>query len=120
MANEQNLIPEAHKLTVEEQSSGGKASAEARRKKRDLRRALEILLESNVNVKDKTTGETITLSGAEALARKLFEAGMKGNIRAFITIRQTTGQDPVQKIELSQTDPEVVAEVEDMVYGKDE
>lgn len=27
MANEKNLIPQAHKLTVEEQSKGGKASA---------------------------------------------------------------------------------------------
>lgn len=37
MANEQNLIPQAHKLTVEEQSKGGKASGEIRRKQRTLK-----------------------------------------------------------------------------------
>lgn len=120
MANEQNLRPSEYKLSQEEAKKGGIASGEARRRKRDLRRALETLLESNVNVVDKASGNTITLTGAEALARKLFETGMKGNIRAFVAIRETTGQNPVQKIEVSQTDPEVVAEVEDMVYSKDE
>lgn len=36
MANEQNLIPQAHKLTVEEASKGGIASGKARRQKRTL------------------------------------------------------------------------------------
>lgn len=31
MANEQNLIPQAHKLTLEEQSMGGKKSGESRK-----------------------------------------------------------------------------------------
>lgn len=120
--NEQNLVKgeEAHKFTAEEASRGGKASAEARRKKRDLRNALEMLLESTVTVKDKNTGKEETMTGTQALTRKLFEQGMKGNIKAFVAIRETVGQDPVQKIEVSQTDPEVVSEVEDMVYGKDE
>ena len=44
MANEQNLVKgdEAHTLTAEEASRGGKRSAEVRREKRDLRKALEI------------------------------------------------------------------------------
>ena len=37
MANEQNLIPQAHKLTVEEQSMGGIASGKARREKKTLK-----------------------------------------------------------------------------------
>ena len=46
--NTQNLVMggKAHALTVDEQSNGGKASAEARRRNRDLRRALEVLLET--------------------------------------------------------------------------
>lgn len=119
MANEQNLVKgeEAHKLTAEEASKGGKASAEARRKKRDLRNALEILLESTVNVVDKQSGEVTQLTGTQAVTRKLFEQAMKGNIKAFIAIRETVGQNPVQKIEMAQVDPNVIAEVEDMVYG---
>lgn len=119
MANEQNLVKgeEAHKLTAEEASRGGKASAESRRKKRDLRNALEMLLESTVNVTDKQSGEIIHMTGTQAITRKLFEQAMKGNIKAFIAIRETVGQDPVQKIEVAQTDPEIVAEVEKMIYG---
>lgn len=117
MANEQNLVrgDEAHKLTAEEQSQGGKKSGEVRRKKRDLRLALEQLLEADY--KDRR-GQTV--SGTVAISTRLFEQALKGNIRAFCAIRETVGQDPVQKVEISQTDPEVVAEVEDMVYGKDE
>lgn len=37
MANEQNLIPQAHKLTVEEASKGGIASGVARRQKKTLK-----------------------------------------------------------------------------------
>lgn len=117
MANEQNLVKgdEAHKLTAEEQSKGGKASVEARRAKRDLRKALESLLESNVSVKDKTTGNTITMAGTEAICTKLFEQAMRGNVKAFKTIRETVGQDPVQKIAVSEVSPEVIDEVESAV-----
>ena len=43
MANEQNLVPQAHKLTVEEASRGGKASGLARAKKRDIRELAKTL-----------------------------------------------------------------------------
>ena len=120
MSNEKNLIPQAHELTLDEASKGGKASAEARRKKRDLRLALETLLEGSVKVVDKSTGAERLVTGTEAITTKLFEQAMKGNVKAFKTIRETVGQDPVQKIEVAQTDPAVVKEVEDRVYGKDE
>ena len=44
MANEQNLIKggAAHRLTVEEASKGGKASGEARRRKREIREIMEV------------------------------------------------------------------------------
>jgi len=43
MAGTQNLIPQAHKLTVKEQSAGGKASGIARAKKRTLREIAEMV-----------------------------------------------------------------------------
>ena len=110
MANPQNLIPQAHKITVEEASKGGKASVEARRAKKDLRKALEILLEKDY--KDKNGN---TVSGTEALTAKLFEQALKGNVKAFETIRATVGQDPVQKIAVSEVSREVIDEVEKMV-----
>ena len=109
MANERNLVrgDQAHKLTAEEQSMGGKASAEARRKKRDLRLALEMLLE-----KEYTDKKGNVATGAEAISTKLFEQAMKGNVKAFETIRSTVGQDPVQKVEQVNIDAEYEQSVE--------
>ena len=96
MANEQNLVKgeDRHKFTLDEASKGGKASAEARRRRKDLRMALEMLLE-----KEYTDNQGKKITGTEAITAKLFQQAMKGNIRAFETIRSTVGQDPVQKVE---------------------
>lgn len=50
--NEKNLIPGAHELTVEEQSNGGKASGAKRRKKRDMRKCMELLLSLPASTRD--------------------------------------------------------------------
>ena len=110
MANEQNLKPCEHKLTQEEQKKGGKASAEARRKKRDLRLALEMLLEKEFKGKGGTSR-----TGTEVITAKLFEQAAKGNVKAFETIRATVGQDPVQKVQVAEVNQDVVNEVEDIV-----
>lgn len=106
---EDNLVKgdEVHKFTPEEASKGGKASAEARRKKRDLRIALEMLLEKDFSDKNGKTA-----SGAEVLATKLFETAMKGNVKAFTALRDTVGQAPVQKVETTVVSDETRAEIE--------
>lgn len=114
MANEQNLIPQAHKLTLEEQSAGGKASGRARAEKRDLRRALEALLEKEWADKNGNM-----LTGTEAISLKLFEQAMKGNIRAFETLRDTVGQKPIEKVMMAEVEPEVIDEVERAVLEND-
>ena len=48
MANEQNLKRDAHQLTAEEASRGGKNSAKARKEKRKLREIANALLETKV------------------------------------------------------------------------
>ena len=48
MANEQNLIPQAHKLTVEEASKGGQNSGKARREKKTIQKILADLLDSEI------------------------------------------------------------------------
>ena len=121
MANkEDNLIPGAHPLTVEEASKGGKASGEARRQKRDLRRALEMLLERDYQQRDKNGKVTGTVSGAEALTAKLFEQAMKGNVKAFETLRDTVGQKPIEKVMLAEVSPEVIDEVEREILDDEE
>ena len=112
MANEKNLLKgdDVHKFTPEEQSKGGKASVEARRRKKDLRLALEMLLEKDYSDKNGNT-----VSGTEAISVKLFEQAMKGNVKAYETIRATVGQDPVQKIQVQEISQEVIDELEKIV-----
>ena len=115
MANEQNLRPSEYKLSQEEAKRGGIASGEARRRKRDLRMALEALLE-----KDITDKSGRTMSGAEALAIKQFEKALKGDTRAFETVRDTAGQKPIDKVQISEIDQNIIDEVEAMVLEDDE
>lgn len=105
MAREDNLTPftsdQSREEAVANGKKGGLASVEARRRKRDLRIALEMLLEREY--RDKSGN---VLSGTEVLTTKLFEKAMKGDVRAFETIRSTVGQDPVQKVEVAKIDKE--------------
>lgn len=112
MANEQNLRPSEYHLSREEAKKGGLASAESRRRKRDLRLALEMLLEKSYTDKK---GNSVT--GTEAITAKLFEKALKGDIRAFEVIRDSTGQKPVEKIMVAEVDADVIDEVEKAVLG---
>lgn len=114
MANEQNLRPCEHKFTLEEAKKGAQKSAEARRKKRDLRQAIEILLETDIKNKN---GEV--KSGAEAIAIAQFQKALKGDTRAFEVIRDTSGQGVVQKVMVAEVDNDVINEIENMVLNDD-
>lgn len=117
--NNENLIPTTKRSKSEARKNsrkGGIASGEARRQKRDLRKALEILLEKTVS-KDKEGKE---ISGAEAIALKQFEKALKGDTRAFEVIRDTSGQKPVEKVAISEVDADIVAEVESIVLNDTE
>lgn len=110
MANEGNLIPNEMRTPEERRENATKAgiaSGQARREKRDLRRALEMLLEKEY--KDRNGN---TLSGTEAISAKLFEQAMKGNIKAFETLRDTVGQKPVDRVEQVNIDMEYQQSVE--------
>ena len=48
MANEKNLIPQAHTLTVEEASKGGQNSGKARREKKTIQKILAELLDGQI------------------------------------------------------------------------
>ena len=113
--NEQNLKPLTTEKAREIGAKGGKASAEARRKKRDLREQLEILLEKEYT--DKKTGEK--MQGIEVVTAALFKEAAKGNVKAFNTLRDTIGQMPVQKVMVAEVDNDVINEVENMVLNDD-
>ena len=115
MANEQNLLKgeDCHKLTVEEASKGGKASGEARARKRDIRRALEALLEKTYH--DSKGNE---LSGAELIALKQMNKAINGDAKAFELVRDTAGQKPVEKVMVAEVEQSIIDEIEKAVLNE--
>ena len=120
MANNQNNLDGKgfESRTTEEQREiarmGGIASGRARAEKRDLRKALELLLEQTF-----TDKKGVTRTGAQAVTEKLFSEVMKGNVRAFEVLRDTVGQKPVEKVMVADVDQSVIDEVERMVFNED-
>ena len=115
MANIDNLVSNEDRTPEERRANARKAgiaSGVARRKKRDLREACLAILDMDVTTK---AGETMT--GAEAMVAKLFQQAMKGNIKAFIALRDTAGQKPVEKLVVADVDQSVINEVESIVAG---
>jgi len=113
MANKQNLVKggEAHRLTAEEQSMGGKASVKARRRKKELKELATIWLESEVG-KDKKGN---SLTGAEAMIQLAAKEALKGNAKFWELLRDTAGQKPIERVQVSEIDPKIADEVERMV-----
>ena len=113
MANEQNLIPQAHKLTVEEQSRAGKKSGEVRRRKRTFKELAELLL--SMPIQDENTRDFLLSQGfkEEDLTNDLLEVfamhqqAMQGNTKAFELIRDTTGEKPMDKLSIEEA-PQIV------------
>lgn len=101
-----------HKLTEDELRKGGRKSGEARRAKKSLREAMQILMDADLTGKD---GKTMT--GTEAMAAKAFQAALKGDWKAWELVRDTSGQRPVDKVMIADVEPSVIAEVEEMVKG---
>ena len=112
MANEQNLRVPTSSEARENGKKGGIASGEARRAKRSLREAMQVLMDAELTGKD---GKTMT--GTEAMAAKAFQAALKGDWKAWELVRDTAGQKPVDKIMVADVEPSVIAEVEAMVNG---
>ena len=79
-----NLIPQAHVLTVEEQSAGGKASGEARRKKATMLDTLSKLLDEEYVSKGKKTGKTYR----ELATLGLIKGAVNGSSKNYEIIQQ--------------------------------
>ena len=92
MANVKNLIP-FNELTESQQreiaSKGGKASVEAKRKRKTLKEELLLMLED----------EEVQKSVAVALIQE----AQSGNVKAFGMLRDTIGEAPVEKVQTTQT-----------------
>lgn len=117
--NPQNLKPNCERTAEEVKAltrKGGIASGKARRDKKNLRIALEALLEKKQT--DPETGKRGT--GAELITAKLFQQALEGNVKAFETLRDTVGQKPIEKVMISEVEQSVIDEVESAVYEDEE
>lgn len=89
--NEENLRTPSTSEAREIGQKGGINSGKSRRKKADMRKAVQDILDGNFTL----SNERIT--GAEAMAKKLFALAMekngKQNIAAMKLILELTGQD---------------------------
>lgn len=89
----------------------GRRSGAARREKGDLRKLCKLWMEEEVATgKD---GEKIT--GGQMMVRVAVKEVAKGNPRFWELLRDTAGFKPVDKVMVSEVEPSVIAEVEQMV-----
>lgn len=92
MANEQNLKPVRSKNEARERGKkGGIKSGETRAKKKTLKEELVALLETKIE--NKTMQEKISFS--------LIQEALKGNVKAFETIRDTIGEKPKENVNIT-------------------
>lgn len=88
--NEKNLIPQAHKLTVEEQSKGGIKSAESRRRAKTTAELINKMLSLPMTDQNRNAVESYIdgleddeLTNNTLLCTGLMRAAVSGNVQAF-------------------------------------
>lgn len=114
MANAKNLRPQAHKLTLEDQSKGGKASVAKRRERKSIREAILLLL--NEPIKDRDGKDTGKIT-QDAMIAGVMKRAIAGDVRAAEFIRDTIGEKPDSLMKLQaqiqQGDFEIIVKPED-------
>lgn len=99
MAGADNLIPNSERTPEERRANArkaGVASGKARRKKANLRKAFETILQAEVassNVKKQLEELGFDSTNEMALAMVMMQKAMKGNVRAFEQISKLTTTD---------------------------
>lgn len=96
MANEENLKPVRTKSEARERGrNGGKRSGEARRRKADFRKTLNLLLTAKIDSEEwepilNALGMECTLESALNMA--MIREGLAGNVKAYEAIAKYSGQ----------------------------
>ena len=98
MANEQNLVPQAHKLTVEEQSKGGIASGKARRQKKTLAQIGDMI--GSLDIKSEKNRDILRQAGIDdedmindvGMMFRLNLKAQNGDTRAIELLSKLRGQ----------------------------
>ena len=112
MANEQNLKPCRSKSEARERGAkGGKASGEARRRKRSLRDAVQTMLELDLTekeVNDLANKGYDAETQLDALAAAALISAKRGNSQAFANVMRLLGEG-VENVSLSVSDDSTAA-----------
>ena len=118
MAREDNLIPQAHVLTLEEQSRAGKASGEARRKKATMLSVLDKCLDG---VPENITEEELNTTGLthqELVTLGLIKGAELGNAKNYELIynimQQKEKQDEEQNIFITLPAKDIASQFSDI------
>lgn len=77
----------------------GKRSGEVRRQRKTMRQELEYLLTEEIHDKNGKAMNT-----QKALGTSLIKAALNGSVQAFIAIRDTIGEKPVEKVDVQAAD----------------
>ena len=97
MANEQNLRPVQTKSEARERGSkGGKASGEARRRKRSLREAMQTMLAlelSEKEINDLAKKGYDAETQLDALTAAALMSAKRGNSQAFANVMRLLGEE---------------------------
>ena len=114
--NPQNLIPQNERPVEERRriaAMGGKARGEQKKRQKTFREALETLLSKEVIDKNGDKYDLLT-----AISAKQVEKASKGDTKAFEVIRDTIGQKPVERVEITEWDTKIAGEIEAYVDGR--
>ena len=96
-----------HTLTVEEQRRGGQKRAETRARRKTIREAFEAICSDQYT--DEHGNE---IDGITAMCMQQFQLAMNGDTKAFVEIRNSLGEQPVQRVEVDTIDPQARERVE--------
>ena len=128
MANNENLIPFSKRSVSEAREmgrKGGKASGEARRRKADFRKTLNLLLTAEIDNEEykpvlEALGLECTLESALLMAQ--IKEAMKGNTKAAYFVAQYAGQSekPDEDIRNREADTELKQARKQAVTGENE
>lgn len=97
-----------HELTVDELRKGGKKSGETRRRRKTIREAFEAIVSKEY---EDRNGNKI--DGITAMCMKQYQAALDGDTRAFVEVRASLGEMPIQRVETVEISEETYRRVEE-------
>lgn len=126
--NDKNLIPNSERSPSEVRENGRKggiASGKVRRKKRDMREAAKVLLDTEVKnprlrrkMKDNGLDDD-DLTNQMAVLLSMFMSAVNGNVRAAEFLRDTAGYNPSEMLKQETNEIEDISAIRKAVYGDD-